>query len=72
MKRFACLFLLTLLYLCKAQSQLYDSTGYYSQLNYIFAPIDKTQISNGLLQDYSVEFNNWDNLPARNCTIAIL
>jgi hypothetical protein len=46
---------------CFANAQLYDSTGYYNQMNHIFAPLDKTQITNGLLRDYSIEFNNWDN-----------
>jgi len=54
-------FLVAFLCLHKTYSQLYDRIGYYNQLNYIFAPIDKTQIANGLLQDYAVEFNNWDN-----------
>lgn len=44
-----------------SSAQLYDSTGYYNQMNHIFAPLDKTQIASGLLRDYSIEFSNWDN-----------
>ncbi len=51
-------FLFSVLY---SNAQLYDSTGYYNQMNYIFAPLDKSQITSGLLKDYSIEFNNWDN-----------
>ncbi|MBK0383656.1 T9SS type A sorting domain-containing protein [Pedobacter sp. SD-b] len=38
-----------------------DTTSYYGKMNYIYAHIDKNQISSGILRDYGIDFLNLDN-----------
>lgn len=63
MKRFFTLFAAALLLIMHygAHAQTYDTTAYYGKMNYIFQHVDKSQVTTGLLRDYSIDFLNPDN-----------
>lgn len=42
-------------------AQNYDTTTFYGKQNFIFAPLDKTKITTGLLREYGIDFTNPDN-----------
>ncbi|MDP3665671.1 MAG: hypothetical protein Q8R50_03250, partial [Sediminibacterium sp.] len=42
-------------------SQTYDTTQYYGKMNYVFANVNKTLVTTGLLKDYGIDFLNLDN-----------
>ncbi|MDP1764833.1 MAG: hypothetical protein Q8L07_13200 [Sediminibacterium sp.] len=43
------------------QCQTYDTTQYYGKMNYVFANVNKTLVTTGLLKDYGIDFLNLDN-----------
>lgn len=63
MKKIFTLLAMTLLLLTRndVYAQTYDTTNYYGKMNYIFQYVDKSQVTTGLLRDYSIDFLNPDN-----------
>jgi len=45
----------------RLNAQSFDTTQYYGKMNYVFANVDKNQVSTGMLKDYGIEFLNLDN-----------
>ena len=41
-----------------AGAQTYDTTQYYGKMNYVFANVNKTLVTTGLLKDYGIDFLN--------------
>jgi hypothetical protein len=42
-------------------AQTYNTTQYYGKMNYVFSNVNKSQITTGMLKDYSIEFLNLAN-----------
>ncbi len=50
-----------LLYSNTSTAQTETDTTFFTQINYIFANLDKSKIPNGILRDFSMEFTNIEN-----------
>jgi hypothetical protein len=61
MKRRTFLVLGILFYALSSQSQTYDTTSFYGKMNYLYANINKSTITTGLLRDYGIDFQKLDN-----------
>ena len=59
------LFLITLITLClfceNISAQTETDTTFFTQMNYIFAHVDKTKVPYGMLRDFGMEFTNIEN-----------
>ena len=64
-KLYKCLALIlisTLLFFSKSSmAQTETDTTFYTQVNYIFAHVDKSKVPYGILRDFGMEFTNLEN-----------
>ena len=61
MKKIICVIMGVFFYALTSQSQSYDTTSFYGKMNYLYANINKTPITTGLLRDYGIDLQNLDN-----------
>lgn len=57
------LMLMSIFTLCSfsSYSQTETDTTFFTQMNYIFANLDKSKVPNGILRDFAMEFTNLEN-----------
>jgi hypothetical protein len=54
------IFIICLLWQCTyAQTEI--DTTFFTQMNYIFAHVDKSKVPYGILRDFGMEFTNLEN-----------
>lgn len=53
--------IMQLLFCRIAFAQVETDTTFFTQMNYIFANLDKSKVPYGILRDFSMEFTNIEN-----------
>lgn len=60
-KRFILILISGLLLSNISMGQTETDTAFFSQMNYIFAHVDKSKVPHGILRDFGMEFTNLEN-----------
>lgn len=64
MKIFKCLIMVIIILTTNVfclKVQTFDTTRYYGKMNYVFANVDKSQVTTGMLIDNGIEFLDLEN-----------